>query len=88
MICPVMEYAAVVWDPYYQSDIQQLENVQHRAARWVLNDFIRYSSVTHMLHQLSWPSLQVCHKIICRLQTLFKIIHQEYSLSISIYRLK
>ena len=36
MIRPVMEYAAVVWDPYYQSDVQQLENVQCRAARWVL----------------------------------------------------
>ena len=76
MIRPVMEYAAVVWDPYYQSDIQQLENVQRRAARWVLNDFSRYNSVTRMLHQLSWPSLQV-HRKICRLQTLFKIIHQE-----------
>ena len=84
MICPVMEYAVVVWDPYYQTDIQQLEKVQYRAARWVLNDFSRYSSVTNMLQQLSWPSLQVRRKI-CRLQTLF---HNEYLLSIPSYYLE
>ena len=87
MICPVMEYTAVVWDPYYQTDTQHLEKVQRRAARWVLNNFSRCSSITNMLQQLSWPSLQVRHKI-CRLQTLFKIIHNEYSLSIPSYYLE
>ena len=42
MVRPKMEYAAVLWDPYYQSDIQYLEKVQCRAARWVLNDYNRY----------------------------------------------
>ena len=87
MIPKPMEYAAVVWDPYYQTDIQQLEKVQRRAARWVLNDFSRYSSITNMLQQLSWLSLQV-HRKICRLQTLFKIIHNEYPLSIPSYYLE
>ena len=40
-----------------------------------------------MLQQLSWPSLQVRCKI-CRLQTLFKIIHNEYPLSIPSYYLE
>ena len=61
--------------------------MQRRAARWVLNDFSRYSSITIMLKQLSWPSLQVRRKI-CRLQTLFKIIHNEYPLSIPSYYLE
>ena len=81
IVRPSMEYAAVIWDPYHHSNIQQLEKVQHRAARWVLNDFNRFSSVTAMLQHLSWPSLQLRRKI-SRLQALFKIIHQDYSLSI------
>ena len=40
-----------------------------------------------MLQQLSWTSLQVHHEI-CRLQTLFKIIHNEYPLSIPSYYLE
>ena len=50
MVLPKMEYAATVWDPYYQNDIQHLEKVQCRAARWVLNDFSRYSSVTDICY--------------------------------------
>ena len=76
-----MEYAAVVWDPYHHNAILQLEKVQRRAARWALNDFSRYSSVTAMLQQLSWPSLNSRRQIF-RLQTLFKIIHHDYSLLI------
>ena len=74
IVRPSMEYAAVIWDPYHHNNIQQLEKVQRRAARWVLNDFNRFSSVTAMLQHLSWPSLQLRRKI-SRLQALFKIIH-------------
>jgi hypothetical protein len=39
MVRPILEYAATVWDPYTQSSIQTLENVQRRAARYVCNDY-------------------------------------------------
>jgi len=40
MVHPIMEYtAAAVWDPHYVGDTQKLEKVQHRAGRWVLNDY-------------------------------------------------
>ena len=81
-----MEYAAAIWDPYHHSDILQLEKVQHRAARWVLNGFDRYSSVTAMLQQLSWPTLKSRRKMFS-LQILFKIIHHNYSLLIPPYYL-
>ena len=35
MVRPVMEYASIVWDPHYQTQISILEKVQRRAARWV-----------------------------------------------------
>jgi len=53
-----MEYASAVWDLYYNVDVDKLEKIQRRAARWVLSDYNRTSSVTQMLDQLSWPTLQ------------------------------
>jgi len=87
MVHPKMEYAAAAWDPYYQSDIQHLDKVQRWAARWVFNDFSTFSLVADMLQQLSWPTLQVRHKI-CRLQTLFKIINNKSPLTIPLYYLE
>ena len=43
---PVLEYASVVWSPHYQIDIDRIEMVQRRSARFVLNKKDRYASVT------------------------------------------
>ena len=63
MVRPQIEYASVIWDPYYNSDRDKLELIQRRAARWVLSDYNRTSSVSLMLHHLSWTSLQFQRKI-------------------------
>ena len=76
-----MEYATAVWDPHHTGDIQHLEKVQCRAARWALNDYGRYSSVTSMLEHLGWETLKE-RCMIARLQTLFKILHNDYALEI------
>ena len=55
LVCPIMEYAASVWDPHHLNDIQALEKVQCTASRWVMNDYSWYSSVSAMLHGLNWP---------------------------------
>ena len=51
-VCPIMEYAAVAWDPHQCNNIQlqTLEKIQRRAAHWVINDYNRYSSISDMLH--------------------------------------
>ena len=56
---PVLEYASVVWSPHCQSDIDKLEMVQRRSARFVLNRKNRYASVTNMMSYLGWPTLKV-----------------------------
>jgi len=81
MVRPQMEYAAAVWDPHHVGNIQKLEKVQRRAARWAPNDYGQYSSVTSMLEHLGWDTLQR-RRTITKLQTLFKILHNEYSLEI------
>jgi len=39
LVRPNLEHAAAVWDPYTAKDIQQLERVQRRAARFVKKDY-------------------------------------------------
>ena len=58
LLRPVMEYASIIWDPFTQANINRLEMVQRRYARFVFQDYHRTSSVTDMLHKLGWPTLQ------------------------------
>ena len=57
LIRSVMDYSCVVWDPYLRKDIDKLEYIQRRAARFVKNDYRRDSSVTAMLQDLKWQPL-------------------------------
>ena len=52
-ICPIIEYAAVIWSPYLQTNIHQIEMVLRKTTRFVFNDYSRHSSVTDMLNQLN-----------------------------------
>ena len=63
MVIPQLEYASDDWDPHHVGDVMELEKVQQRTARWGLNDYGRFSSVTSMLNQLSWPTIQTRHKL-------------------------
>ena len=49
LVRPIMEYAAPVWDPYYNVDIYKLEKVQRQATRWIQSDYSRTTSVTSLL---------------------------------------
>ena len=83
LVRPIMEYAAPVWDPYHRdlNDILALEKVQRRAARWVMNDYSSYSSVSSLLNDLNWPSLHFRRRI-NRLQIFYKAIYNLSALFI------
>ena len=53
-----IEYATTAWSSHTQKDIQCVESVQRRAARFVHKDYSRHSSVTSMLQSLEWPDLE------------------------------
>ena len=59
LVRPILEYSSTVWDPYQKKYIDQLEMVQRRAARYTLGRFNNRSSVSDMLQQLQWDSLEV-----------------------------
>ena len=70
----ILEYSSPVWDPYLIKDIQALEKVQRRAARWVFSDYSWSSSVSTMLNHLGWPTLAE-RRLFTRLSTFYKIVY-------------
>ena len=55
---PKREHASTVCSPYTDKNIESIEMVQRRAARWVSNQYSSYDSVTGMLSNLGWRSLE------------------------------
>ena len=56
--------------------ISNIEKIQRRAARWILSDFSRYSSVSTLLAQLQWSSLEK-RRSDSRLCTFYRILHDS-----------
>ena len=54
---PLLEYLATVLDPWQKKYINQIEMVQHRAVRYIFNDYNFTSSVFSMLNELALPTL-------------------------------
>ena len=78
---PILEYAASVWSPHTGYAMNKLENIQRRAARFVMSNYSRTSSVTEMLNSLKWNSIKSRYEEL-RLLTFYKIIHNCVSLSL------
>ena len=72
VVRPIVEYATVAWSPHTNKGIDCIESVQRLAARFVNSDYSRYSSVSPMLTDLNWPSLQSRRRI-CDLGMFYKI---------------
>lgn len=72
LVRPIAEYASVAWSPHTAKDVSAIESIQRRAARFVFNDYSRYSSVSAMLADLNWQSLEE-RRIINDLTMFYKI---------------
>ena len=68
-----VEYCSAIWDPYLIKDINTIEAIQRRAARFVVQDYSRYTSVTNILKDLDWKPLKDRRRDI-RLTLLYKIV--------------
>jgi len=74
LVRPLLEYACVVWSPYRLNNIQKIEKVQRKGARYVYNNFSSYSSVSAMLSRLNWTSLKDRRDNL-RLAMMYKIVN-------------
>ena len=84
LVSPQIEYASTVWSLHTATDIQKIESVQCRAARWATRDYRYTSSVTSMLNNLNWCPLDQRH-IDCRLVMLYKVTYDLVAIPASNY---
>ena len=86
-VLPVLDYASSIWDPYHQNQINKLEMIQHRAARYVLNQPWRRNvrdSINSLLSSLKWPTLQLRRES-ARIILLYKIINHILQIPINYF---
>ena len=75
LVHPIIEYTCTVWSPYHQQNELKLEMAQRQAARFVKNNYNRSASITEMLHQLQWDTLEARQNNLCVI-LLYKIINK------------
>ena len=76
MVRPTVEFASCVWDPHERVDNNIIEMVQPRGARFVKHRYHNRSSVTDLLEDLKWKSLETRRKE-SRLTMMYKIVNQQ-----------
>ncbi|XP_072046448.1 uncharacterized protein [Amphiura filiformis] len=74
LVRPHVEYCSPIWNPYTTKAINRIENIQRQVARFVLHRYHRRESVTAMLQELQWTSLEERRKT-SSLLLLYKIKH-------------
>ena len=52
LVRPHMESATAAWDPFTRKNIDELEKIQRRAARFVTGVYSRYQSVSKLIKEL------------------------------------
>ena len=58
LIRPILEYGCQVWDPYKKYEIDQIEAIQRKAARFICNARGRDTSITALLKELGLEPLE------------------------------
>ena len=84
LVKPILEYAAIVWSPYIQKDIDKVEQVQRRAARFVFNNYSYLASISEMLIDLNWATLTHSRRE-QKAVMLYKIVHHLVDIPASNY---
>ena len=73
LVRPILEYSCSVWDPYKSTQIDRLEKLNKRAARFITgNHVLEHGNTKKNMTTLGWPPLQERRAQI-KLQTFYKI---------------
>jgi hypothetical protein len=84
LVRPIVEYCSSTWDPGSVGRIKQVEAVQRKAARFTTNTWDRQRSVTNLLQELNWRSLQE-RRLIRRLTLMYQAHHNLTAITIPPY---
>ena len=75
LVRPKLEFCCSIWDPYHQDQKDQLEAVLRKATRFVMRNYKRDSSVSTIIQQLKWQSLEE-RRAVSRLTFTYKAFHE------------
>jgi len=65
LVRPILEYGSAVWDPHHQVDIDNLEQIQKRAARFTTGNYTQETGNTKInMQKLKWKPLEERRAII------------------------
>ena len=84
LVRPTLEYGSVAWDPHQANRIQMLESVQNKGARYVTQEWSRYSSISEIKDKLGWCTLQQ-RRYVNRLSFFFKSVNNLHGHSLPPY---
>ena len=73
LVRPVLEYAALAWNPYLAKDVLVLERVQRRASRLALGQKRSEMEYEDRLRKLKWPTLET-RRLFLSLVECYKIV--------------
>ena len=81
LVRPKLEYGSIAWSPHTQNNIDTLEKIHRSAARFVVHDHRRTTSVTHMQDKLGWQTLET-RRLQHQLVFLYKIKYNLLNISL------
>ena len=84
LVRPNLEYCASEWSSYTAAGKQKIQMVQRQEARYATNCYHNTSSVTDMLQDLDWESLE-SRRVKIQLTLLFKVIQDLVDIPASAY---
>ena len=73
---PILEYGCAVWDPHHETDIENLEKIQKRAARFITGNYnFEHGSTKYNMKELNFKPLKERRAII-KLNIFYKGINR------------
>ena len=80
LVRPTVEYASSVWSPHQETLKYTIERVQRRAARYTTRQYKNTDSVTAMIQQLKWDTLEQ-RRLKARVTMGYRVVHKLVKIS-------
>ena len=75
LVRPTLEYASSSWNPYTDSDVKRLQQIQKNAARFVCYNYNITKSTSSLVTSLGWDTLE--HRRLFNQSVLFYKFHNN-----------
>ena len=81
---PHLEYCCTIWNPYTRKEVTRIKNIQHHAARFVSNNYGQQESVSAVINNLHWDTLEKRRQTSCLL-LIYRIHTQQTAINCNRY---